>query len=175
LATAIEAAKYITWKHSNLTTMMLQKLLYYSQAWSLVWNNDPIIDCLFEAWKDGPVSRELFNATKGKLWVNFADLEGDFSTLTDAQKRTIDSVLQRYGKMTPEELSDLSHNETPWKNARGDLSNEERSSRLISPADVVSYYTNLEKTGSFMLFNSGLQDWLSDPEEDKAWEHLKTT
>ena len=37
VATVFEVAKYILEKKEKMSTMKLQKLLYYCQAWSLVW------------------------------------------------------------------------------------------------------------------------------------------
>ena len=34
---ALDVAKYILKEHGEMTAMKLQKLVYYCQAWSLVW------------------------------------------------------------------------------------------------------------------------------------------
>ena len=41
----------------------LQKLVYYANAWALVWTGRPLVSDSFEAWRDGPVSRNLYVAT----------------------------------------------------------------------------------------------------------------
>ena len=38
-----DVAAYILQKTGSMTTMKLQKLVYYSQAWSLVWDEKPSI------------------------------------------------------------------------------------------------------------------------------------
>src|SRR5258706_8501500 len=35
----------------------LQKVLYYAQAWSLVWDQESLFADDFEAWREGPVAR----------------------------------------------------------------------------------------------------------------------
>jgi len=42
MAAAHDVAAYVLSKKSPMTAMKLQKLLYYSQAWSLVWNDKPL-------------------------------------------------------------------------------------------------------------------------------------
>ena len=54
-----KVAKYILTKKGKMTTIKLQKLCYYSQAWSLVWDGVPLFKEEFRAWPNGPVSVEL--------------------------------------------------------------------------------------------------------------------
>jgi len=70
--------------------MKLQKLCYYSQAWGLVWNNQiPLFEQDFQAWRDGPVNKELFDLHKGKFVISSNDIPNDmlqnslFSAQTD--------------------------------------------------------------------------------------------
>ena len=37
MLTVFDVASYILKKSGKMTTMKLQKLIYYSQAWALVW------------------------------------------------------------------------------------------------------------------------------------------
>ncbi len=56
-----DVARYILeLQGGEVSTMKLQKLMYYSQAWSLVWDEKPLFDAHIEAWANGPVIRELF-------------------------------------------------------------------------------------------------------------------
>lgn len=42
-----------------ITPLKLQKLTYYTKAWSLAIHNDPLFDSHFEAWVHGPVNPDL--------------------------------------------------------------------------------------------------------------------
>jgi uncharacterized phage-associated protein len=56
-----DVAKYIL--HSiggEISTMVLQKLCYYSQAWHLAWYGIPLFPEDFKKWDNGPVCTELF-------------------------------------------------------------------------------------------------------------------
>lgn len=50
-----------------MTTMKLQKLVYYSQAHSLATTGLSLFPEDFEAWTNGPVSLELFNRHRGRF------------------------------------------------------------------------------------------------------------
>jgi uncharacterized phage-associated protein len=62
-----DVAKYILEKQSPMSTIKLQKLVYYSQAWSMVWDGVPIFDEDFQAWLTDPFVRNFMNSTKGHL------------------------------------------------------------------------------------------------------------
>ena len=128
-----------------MTTMKLQKLCYYSQAWSMVWDETPIFNEVFEAWANGPVCRELFNAHKGhySLEKGFFRRLGNPNNLTDSQKETVDAVLEYYGDWEPQELSGLTHRERPWLDARAGLDFGDACSNPITLEAMQQYYGGL--------------------------------
>lgn len=67
---------YLQQEGGWIDSWSLQKLTYYSQAWSLAWDSDPLFEEKFEAWSDGPVSRKLFQANKERSSYTSADLPG---------------------------------------------------------------------------------------------------
>ena len=54
--------------------MKLQKLLYYCQAWALVWDDKPLFKEKIEAWISGPVVRTLYNTHRGKFLLKLKDI-----------------------------------------------------------------------------------------------------
>ena len=52
--TVFDIAKYILHQRGRMSTMKLQKLCYYAQAWSLVWDDTPLFDEDFSAWRKRP-------------------------------------------------------------------------------------------------------------------------
>lgn len=143
MANVFDTAKYILTKTGEITTMKLQKLCYYSQAWSLVWDEKPLFDEEFEAWANGPVCRELFDLTKGKYTVSAKDETGNIKNLSENQKDSINTVLEHYGDKSAKWLSDLSHLEDPWKNARKGIPDGVGSSNIIRKDDMAFYYSGL--------------------------------
>ena len=69
MATAFDVAKYILEEKGNLTAMKLQKLLYYCQAWSLVWDEKPLFENTIQAWVNGPVLPAAYNYHRGQYFV----------------------------------------------------------------------------------------------------------
>ena len=57
MASAHDVARYIVRQLAPLSTIKLQKLVYYSQAWHLVWEDAPLFDERVEAGKMAPWSR----------------------------------------------------------------------------------------------------------------------
>lgn len=144
MTSAKDVAAYILEKQGSMTAMKLQKLLYYSQAWHLVWTEERLFSDKFEAWANGPVAPSIYQLHRQRFMVD-RDLPG----LADAQPldgnaiHSVDAVLQTYGPMTPLDLSELTHREAPWREARGDAAPGERSTATITEAAMAEYYEAL--------------------------------
>lgn len=143
MATIFDTAKYILERKGRLSTMKLQKLCYYAQVWSLVWDDAPLFEEDFEAWKNGPVCPELFFYSKGEFSVSAAEMKGNSGVLTPNQKETIDKVLEFYGEKNAQWLSQLTHMEDPWGEARRGISTGEPSHAVITKESMAMYYGGL--------------------------------
>ncbi len=140
MANVHDVAAYIIDSTGQMSTMKLQKLAYYSQAWNLVWVEKPLFDSEIQAWINGPVVWDLFDKHRGRFNVN-AWPEGDVSRLTDEERMTIDAVLDAYGKFTGQQLSALSHQEDPWVEAREGTSQSQQSTATVSLDRMQQYYS----------------------------------
>ena len=142
MASVLDVAAYILEKQGEMTTMKLQKLVYYSQAWSLVWDEKPLFSADIEAWANGPVCRKLYAAHRGEFRIS--SIEGGTSrALDEAETETVDAVLCFYGDKGSHWLSQLTHMEAPWKDARGDVKPGQRCSEVISHDSMAEYYDSL--------------------------------
>jgi uncharacterized phage-associated protein len=145
MSTIVDVAKYILESQGEMSSMKLQKLTYYCQAWSLVWEEEALFDNEFQAWANGPVSPLLYERHRGQFKVGPSIVkDGDVSCLTGEQKETIDVVLEHYGAHSAQSLSDLTHKEAPWLIARGDLDPLDRSNEVVTLASMHEYYTTIE-------------------------------
>ena len=142
MANVYDVAAYILERTGPITTMKLQKLVYYSQAWSLVWDEAPLFPERIRAWAGGPVVHELFNHHQGQYTVA-QEPAGRPDRLTPAQAETVDAILKCYGDKSGAWLSDLTHREAPWINARAGLADGERGNAEITHAAMAEYYSNL--------------------------------
>jgi uncharacterized phage-associated protein len=139
-------AAYILQKCGPMTAMKLQKLVYYSQAWHLVWTEEPLFSNRIEAWANGPVVRELYRQHKGRFVLEGpAAITGDPTMLTESERATVDAVLRSYGDKSAHWLSELTHNEDPWRLARerAGLADRDRGNAAITISDMFEYYDGL--------------------------------
>lgn len=144
MATVLDVAKYVIKKCGAMTTMKLEKLVYYCQAWSLGWDNVPLFDEEFQAWANGPVCPELFNAHRGMFIIpkTFFDDRADYE-FTEDEIETMDSVIEYYGDKEPQWLSELTHKEAPWKEARKGVPDGASCNNRIDKDSMLQYYGGL--------------------------------
>ena len=137
-----DVAAYILNVTGKITTMKLQKLVYYSQAWSLVWDDEPLFKPHIQAWANGPVVPDLYTVHRGKFTVS-KWTKGNVSRLTNIQKETIEGVLNFYGDKSSQWLSERTHREKPWREARKGLCPGERGTSVIGLDKMAEYYGSL--------------------------------
>lgn len=143
-ASVFDTAKYILDVKKEVTAMKLQKLVYYSQAWSLVWDSKPLFQDRIEAWANGPVSPALYCQHKGLYNIKESDLEsGDRNNLSIDNVDTINAILKYYGDKSSQWLSDLTHIEDPWKTARKGILDGALCNNVITHASMEEYYSSL--------------------------------
>lgn len=127
----------------GLTPLKMQKLLYYSQAWSLVLRRQKLFDDDFQAWVHGPAIP--------RVWQSFREFdfsekhpditEQDFTqVLAKDEIELLDSVWAVYGKFDGKYLEALTHAETPWLEARKDLEQSDPSQNIITTESMSEYY-----------------------------------
>ena len=140
----VDVAEYILRELGSTTTWKLQKLCYYAQAWSLVWDDEPLFQESIEAWANGPVIRELYDWHRGQYMVSETD-GGNPDNLSDDQRETIDAILNVYGSLSGAELRGLTHKEAPWYEARQreGLMPFERGDAEITLDSMAEYYGGL--------------------------------
>lgn len=145
MANIFDVVKYILHKQGPMTTMKLQKLAYYSQAWSLAWDGKPLFKEDFQAWANGPVCPQLFASHRGyyELPLQYYDKAGNTNALTSDACETIDAVLKYYGNKDPQWLSELTHKERPWREMRHGIPAGERCDRVIPKGLMQEYYGGL--------------------------------
>lgn len=133
-------SKYILEKTGSISTMTLEKLAYYCLVWSLVWYNQPLFSNKFQAWKRGPVCKELFNKHRGRRVIS-AGMMNSSKELSSDEKRIVDCVLAVYGNENGEFLSELTHSEKPWNITRGNLPENANCEREIENELIRESYT----------------------------------
>jgi uncharacterized phage-associated protein len=143
MATVHDVVVYILRKHhGKIVAIKLHKLLYYSQAWSLVWDDRPLFNARIEAWANGPVVPTVYRVHRGNYYVEQWPY-GDRRALTSDEQDTVDAVLEKYGNKSSQWLSELTHREKPWRDARRGLGPLDPGNQEISLASMAEYYNSL--------------------------------
>lgn len=142
MAKPYDVAAYIVSKCDLMTTMKLQKLVYYSYAIYAGIYGTPLFDEEFEAWRNGPVVRSLY-AIHRRFILAEESLFSEKPCLKAEEINSIDMALDIYGDYTARELSAKTHSERPWKETRGDL-DEFASSTSKIPFELVKSWANRE-------------------------------
>jgi uncharacterized phage-associated protein len=120
----------------DLDPMKIQKLVYFGHGWCLALKDAPLIAERIEAWRYGPVIRELYNAFRDagsgpithpaleaqvvnrKMVIripSISDQEDDGQVDKQFARELMDEIWKVYGEFSAVQLSNLTHAEgTPW-------------------------------------------------------------
>lgn len=101
-----------------ITNLKAQKLLYYAQGITLAKTGKALFNDDFVAWQHGPVIPALYKELKtfGSSQIDLPD-DLDLDKFTDDQMDILISVYKTYGQFSAWKLRDMTHQESPWKNA----------------------------------------------------------
>lgn len=143
--TALMVAQYFlklaAENNKSVTNKKLQKLLYYAQAWHLVFFDKKLFNERIEAWVHGPAIPSIYkkfrNFEFNPIKTNLSDVVFSFNP---QQKEFLDSVWKVYGNKDAEYLEILTHSELPWQEAREGLQNHESSQNEISVESMRNFY-----------------------------------
>lgn len=126
----------------SITHLKLQKLLYYAQSWSLVTLKKSLFEEDFQAWAHGPVSPTIWETYKDYGFESIPICECEHN-LPEEVTLLLEDIKQVYGEKSAKYLEELTHSELPWKQTRGGLSLEQKSTIPISKDLLFDFYTKL--------------------------------
>ncbi|MGA4989846.1 Panacea domain-containing protein [Nonomuraea bangladeshensis] len=146
--------------------MKLHKLLYFAQGHHLATFGRPLFNDTIAAWDMGPVVPSLWKEEKdGDPWAG----EAVPPPLGEAELNTVGYVLSRYGNLSGKDLEDLSHSQTPWRDA-----NERRmpgSSVRIEQDAIRDFFAAADDAGDddgIRLDSDDLRAWMAGAEERRS-------
>lgn len=123
-----------------ITHLKVQKLLYFSEAWTQVLLKRALFSEDIEAWAHGPVVREVFNQFNGSGWQPL-NATGEIVEFDPEVTGVLLQVLEAYGDVSAKTLEEMTHQDQPWKDTRGFLPPEARCSDIISKNSIKAYFT----------------------------------
>lgn len=125
----------------SMTPKKLQKICYYAYAWYLTLYDKYLLDDEFEAWVHGPVNVEIYHKYRMYGWNNIpknqnVDLDEDLTEF-------LEMIYNTFKDYDGDQLESMTHNETPWREARIGLQPEEPSNNIINDNTIKSFYSGL--------------------------------
>ena len=133
---AINIASYIC-RTIKVDPLKLQKLLYYTQAVTLVRLDKPAFFEEIEAWDYGPVIREVYKKFRHTNEI-IEKIDNKFNTLDPELITCIDIVIDYYGSKSGSALVNETHSESPWKDAY-----KKGKNTIISKDVMKKYYSSI--------------------------------
>lgn len=99
---------------SSITNLKLQKLLYYSQGYSLALFDQKLFDECITCWIHGPVVESIYHQFKiyGCSPLPVAHIEINKYSIEDLY--VMNFVRREYGQYTAWKLRDMTHEESPY-------------------------------------------------------------
>ena len=105
--TALDVAKYVIWycqqKGYVISNLKLQKILYFIQAQFLVFGDVPTVYRKYRLY--------------GNAHIPSFDKEENFSEIAEKDKTMINRIVDRCADYTASQLVELTHRQSPWKDA----------------------------------------------------------
>jgi uncharacterized phage-associated protein len=131
---------------SAMTNMKVQKLLYYSQSLHLALYDEPLFVEEIQAWRYGPVCPPAYRFYSEFEAKQLPVPNQEFLLqLPSAQKNLLEEVWEYFGGYNAYRLSDMTHEEFPWKKARKGLPPQSSSTEPIPLNDMKALgYQKLE-------------------------------
>ena len=160
---------YLLQKGKSITPLSLQKMLYYAQGICLALSGRELFreDC--QAWAHGPVYKNVYEAFRSfgrepidgtRFYIGREDCPGP-GELSEREKKVLDLVAESLGSYSGKTLEKVTHEETPWREARKGCKPSQRSSAVITKASVRTYFA---ATASRYHFTSaaGIRAYIED-------------
>ncbi|MCK7661304.1 Panacea domain-containing protein [Corynebacterium antarcticum] len=149
MTTGKDVAAYIVDQYGEHDKLQLMKLAYFVQAWSLAWDGVPAFDSRIEAWKHGPVAKDIYHVVGGRHRPDLvASVPGGDSRNVDARVReVVSSIMDCFGELTSRELVDETHNCSAWITARGDLAESDSSNEEITHEMMRAWHSRQLREG----------------------------
>ncbi|BCZ46827.1 hypothetical protein psyc5s11_28940 [Clostridium gelidum] len=143
--------KYLLIRCEDFTPLMLQKLLYYVQAFYYVFTDKFIFkeDC--EASTKGPVYTNVHERYEqfGYEEINKEILANDKLKLEDVERNVVESVIKFYSCYSGKILEQMTRNEAPWMLTRTNIINEtnksENTNRIIEKNLIAEYFKGIKE------------------------------
>jgi len=135
----------------DITTMMIQKLMYYAQGFSLVFLDHPLFAQTPRAWVWGPVYGQVWheysNRNLTEEYENSSEtLFHSASPFSEDEEDLIRAVYSSYGQFSGPVLSRMTHAESPWilARSRAGAKASERCNEQIKLEEMRDFFVRMK-------------------------------
>lgn len=119
-----------------ITNLKLQKLCYYAQGIFLAMYGRRLFNENLQAWQHGPVVPSLYHKYKDKGDKGLSVDKGfDINVLPQEIRDFFNDIYIEYGQYSAWRLRDMTHQESPWKQAYNKTKND-----TISDDTMASFF-----------------------------------
>jgi len=112
-----DVAEYIIKNNEETTNLVLQKLLYYTEVFYMLFKNKKLFKSACGAWEHGPAYGRIYYEYK-EFGKEAIDKDFDDSDLDGDIKSLLDEIIKNFGIYSGKVLAYFTHHESPWKYAR---------------------------------------------------------
>lgn len=141
-----QISTYLLKKYEDTTDLALQKILYFLNGFSEKFLGEYLFLEKAEAWKHGPVYRELYDAFSyyERANIDYSELITNHEfNLTPKEVEYIDKILPFFACYSGSVLRNMSHLTDPWIKARVGLEDDEYSNHVIDKRDIKEYFDRI--------------------------------
>lgn len=145
-----------------ITHLALQKLLYFTQSWSMVLLGKVFFDDDCQAWAHGAVYPNVYPFFKQFKYMPLPKVE----KAPDFEKENLEilAAVKRYyyDIYTAKALEEICHREEPYRNAREGYAEGQLCNSIIDKKSIFSYYNDVSQKYNISLSHiSGMKDYLN--------------
>ena len=138
---AIDIANWFIAKREGIagimTNLKVQKMLYYSEAWTQVLLGKELFAEQIQAWSSGPVVPDVFYALKEHDWN---EIPAPDSQVVQGISPKVEGILKQvydaYATEPEHTLELMAQEDAPWVKARGELCAEARCEVVIQKSEI---------------------------------------
>ena len=145
MADVLSVAASMVARELEMTSMRLQKLLYYAHGCHLASHGIPLFADRIEAWSNGPVIRAVFSEHRGRKTLRHPwpspSRAGDSDALDSHEAGTLEIVQQALADFSGDDLVACTHREGPWRDARRGVPDDAKSRAVISDESISDFFT----------------------------------
>ncbi len=135
----MDAAAFLVQVAGPLARAKLNDLLYFAQAWHLVWDHELLFPDTILATEDGVTIGAIEKLAGGAFTVESRHVrKGRAERLSESQKRTLLGIVKFYSGRNHFRLSEQIRLENPWRQARQAAALG--SEPVVEPAALHRYY-----------------------------------